>query len=111
MADLLAIGKSCINAIILTIGAIGTSSFVILPSYLAQKNVHQERFALGLGKIYPYKDIVRAFIINTNSNIPLLFCSICVPLLVFCYFLNRYELIVRIGKNIRYTFTKKTVIY
>lgn len=87
--DLLAIGKSCINAIILTIGAIGTSSFVILPSYLAQKNVHQERFALGLGKIYPYKDIVKAFIINANSNIPLLFCSICVPLLVFCYFLNK----------------------
>lgn len=86
--------KRIFNLCVSTLAAILSASFILIPTFLAQKNVEQSTitFSNFAQETYPINQFIKSVIINPNpnsNNIPILFCGIVMPLLVVLYFFNK----------------------
>lgn len=81
--------KRCSKLISLTLLVLTSSTFILLPSYFAQKEVEQSKFSLDLYNIYPLHDLLKSVIINSyTNNSPLIFCGIVTIFLVILFIFN-----------------------
>lgn len=73
----------------ITLFALASSAFILIPSYLAQKSVDQSKFSLTFGKMYSLRDAIKGVIINPNTNnVPIIFCGVITIFLVILFVLN-----------------------
>ena len=78
--------KRGIRLTIITLFALASSAFILIPSYLAQKSVDQSKFSLTFEKMYPLRDAIKGVIINPNTNnVPIIFCGIVTIILLILF--------------------------
>lgn len=81
--------KRGIRLTIITLFALASSAFILIPSYLAQKSVDQSKFSLTFEKMYPLRDAIKGVIINPNTNnVPIIFCGIVTIILLILFIFN-----------------------
>lgn len=78
----------CIKLIIVTALAILNNIAILLPSFVAQREVQQAKFVLSLHKIMPIRDFISSFypLIANGQLIPLFYAGITVCFLAIAYF-------------------------
>ena len=95
----LSIMKKSIYLLLYTILPIGVGSIVLLPSFLGQQAVYQEKYQFSLDKIYPLRDSLGSLLngnIN-NTDMPMLYTSIFTLIAVTVFFVsNKIDLKIKI---------------
>ena len=95
----LSIMKKSIYLLLYTILPIGVGSIVLLPSFLGQQAVYQEKYQFSLDKIYPLRDSLGSLLngdIN-NADMPMLYTSIFTLIAVTVFFVsNKIDLKIKI---------------
>ena len=91
--------KKSIYLLLYTILPIGVGSIVLLPSFLGQQAVYQEKYQFSLDKIYPLRDSLGSLLngnIN-NTDMPMLYTSIFTLIAVTVFFVsNKIDLKIKI---------------
>lgn len=91
--------KKSIYLLLYTILPIGVGAIVLLPSFLGQQTVYQEKYQFSLDKIYPLRDSLGSLLngnIN-NANMPMLYTSIFTLIAIIVFFIsNKIDLKVKI---------------
>lgn len=84
----------CLSLITDTVLAIGTSTIVTLPSYMAQKGVEQSTFALSLNHLYSVKQLIASpFTGAASGDAPLITVNIiCLLIIVYYLFSKQFSI-------------------
>lgn len=84
------IRRAC-DLLITTLLSLFSTSVVLIPSYLSQKNVDQASFHFSLYRVFSVKEAVNMFLINRQfGTYAILFSSILVLYFVLLYLVNKH---------------------
>ena len=88
--EYLLIMKKSIYLLLYTILPIGVGTIVLLPSFLGQQAVYQEKYRFSLDKIYPLRDSLGSLLNGNmnNADIPMLYTSIFTLIAVTVFFIS-----------------------
>nr|WP_321315376.1 YfhO family protein [uncultured Ligilactobacillus sp.] len=86
--------KKGTKVLIYSIFSVGIGTIAMLPSYLAQESVNQEKFQISFEQIYHIHSFFSALLNgNVDPQSPLIFCGVGVVLFTILYFFsNQYSL-------------------
>lgn len=86
----LLIVRKSVHLLICTILSIGIGTIVLLPSFLGQQAVYQEKYQFSLDKIYPLRDSLGSLLNGSiaNTDMPMLYTSIFTLIAATVFFMS-----------------------
>ncbi|MBE7937965.1 YfhO family protein [Ligilactobacillus salivarius] len=91
--------EKSIYSLLYTILPIGIGAIVLLPSFLGQQIVYQEKYQFSLDKIYPLRDSLGSLLNGSmnNAEMPMLYTSIFTLIAITVFFIsNKIDLKIKI---------------